>query len=185
MELKERLLELIDEKNSLFFELKEAVSEERKEKIRNRIKKIDDVLIRYRNVLDEEPVMVGEKIDLYKYILEEDERYMICLHGTKEIIGNIDYMGERKLSKDFFGNIGYGVNPEHKRKGYVSEALKLLTDKLYKEGISKVYISTLKTNVASRGLVEKFGGKLLPKYSKNLLVYECDLNVIKNKNKKR
>lgn len=184
MSLKEKLLLLVEEKNSLFFELKET-SEDKKDSFRKRIQKIDSVLVKYRNVLDESPTMVGEKIDLYKYILEKDDRYVICLHGTKDIIGNIDYMGEKKPSKDFFGNIGYGVNPEHKRKGYTSEALKLLTDKLYKEGVTKVYITTRKTNVASQGLVLKFGGKLMEKYSKRLLVYECDLNVIKNKNKKR
>lgn len=185
MDLKERLLELLDEKNSLFFVLKDEIDEEKKKKIRSRIKEIDNVVIRYHNVLEDKPVMVGEKIDLYRYILEEDERYVICLHNTKEIIGNIDYMGEVKPYKDFFGNIGYGINPEHKRKGYTSEALKLLTDKLYNEGVSKVYISTLKTNVASQGLVEKFGGKLMIKFSKNLFVYECDLEMIKKYKRKR
>ena len=185
MDLKERLLELLDEKNSLFFELKDEVDKEKKGEIRERIKKIDNVVVRYHNVLDDKPVMIGEKVDLYRYILEVEERYVICLHNTKQIIGNIDYMGERKLSKDFFGNIGYGVDPEYKRKGYASEALKLLTDKLYKEGINKVYITTLKTNVASKGLIEKFGGVLMKKYSKNFLVYECDLNLIKKVKNKR
>ena len=180
--LKEQLLMLVDEKEKLFFELSNTNDSKEKEIIYNKIQKIDSTLYKYRNSLEEIPIQEGNKVDLYRYILNGEGTYAVCIHETNEIIGSVQYRGEIKLHRDTLGNIGYETYMDYRRKGYMLEALTLLGKYLYNKGVEKIYISTRKNNIPSIKLVEKFGGKIIKKYSNSYNVYECDLRVI-NKTK--
>lgn len=175
---KEELLDLVNQKENLFLQLSNCYNELDKERIYSKIYYIDAILYRHRNELEENPIKEGKRVDLYKYILNGEGMYAVCLHGTKDIVGYIEYRGEIKLHKDSFGNIGYETFIDSRRKGYMIEALRLLAIALEEQGIEKVYISANKNNVPSLKLAEKFGGKLLKKYSNTYYVYECDLKMI-------
>lgn len=179
--IKDYLLNLISEKEKLFFELSSAQDVQQKEIINKKIQNIDLILYRYRNSLEKSPLKEGTNVDLYKYILNKEGVYAICLHSTNEIIGNIEYRGEIKLHKDSNGNVGYETYIDYRRKGYMFEALKLLGELLYDQGIEKIYISANKNNIPSNRLAQKYGGKIIKKYSNFYYVYECDLRVIVKK----
>ena len=124
----------------------------------------------------------GSNVDIVKFFAEKGKyNYTICLHGKNEQIGKIDYRENAgKPEKDWIADIGYHIDKEYTGRGYATEALKLLTDKLYKDGITNVYIATNQDNKASRRIIEKFGGKLVNEFcTENYLLYKCDLKQIK------
>ena len=157
--------------------------------IREQLGKIRKKKIKLREILDDESMVEGVKVDLYKTLLDDGYcyDYKICLHGTKTVVGHVHYMGEiDKLYIGYEGNIGYGVDDEHRGKGYASEALSLLLDKLSKDGIKQAYIAVARYNVASHKVAQKVGGKLVKEFSlPEQSLYKCDLNIRLNKNNKR
>ena len=120
------------------------------------------------------------EIDLYlqEYKIDNCGRnYKIFLHNTLDYVGKTSYYGKN----GFFslqGNVSCEIKKEFRGNGYALKSLKLLTDKVYEEGIDKVYISAYENNYPSLKTIEKFGGVLVEKY-KNICRYECDLNKIK------
>lgn len=56
------------------------------------------------------------------------------------------------------GNIGYGIRPTERGKGYGTVLLKLLLEKAKEIGLNKVLLTCRENNDASRRLIEKFGG---------------------------
>jgi predicted acetyltransferase len=124
-------------------------------------------------------------VDLYKVGLEP-YCYSICLHGTKEVIGDIKYRGELdEITTLSTGNIGYYIAKQYRCNGYVSEALQILSDKLYEDGINTIYIAAKPDNIASRRVAEKFGGKIMHNFSSEFsVIYKCDLNKIKQSKKR-
>jgi len=60
--------------------------------------------------------------------------------------------------RDTYGNIGYGVRPTERRKGYASQMLALALEECRALGLDKVLISCSKTNEASAKTITKNGG---------------------------
>lgn len=58
------------------------------------------------------------------------------------------------------GNIGYGIAPSERRKGYATKMLVLALGKCRKLGLEKVLISCDKSNTASAKTITKNGGVL-------------------------
>ncbi len=90
----------------------------------------------------------------------EADSYFICKDG--KMIGEIMF---RKRLNSFLlthsmGHIGYKIKFSERGKGYGSEALKLLLDKVWKEGYTELMISCREDNVPSSKLIEKNGGIL-------------------------
>lgn len=56
------------------------------------------------------------------------------------------------------GHIGYSIRPSERSKGYGNLALKLVLPKAREIGIEKALVTCLKTNDASRKIIEKNGG---------------------------
>lgn len=77
------------------------------------------------------------------------------------IIGMIDIRHElNDFLRDFGGNIGYGVRPTERRKGYATQMLSLALDFCRNLGLPRVMISCDKNNPASRNTILHAGGIL-------------------------
>ena len=78
------------------------------------------------------------------------------------LVGIIDFRRElNDILKSFAGQIGYGVRPSERGKGYGSEMLRLALQEGSRLGISRpVMISCYGDNEQSRRIILKHGGKL-------------------------
>ena len=56
------------------------------------------------------------------------------------------------------GNIGYGIRPSERRKGYGTIQLQLVLKEAKKLGLSKVLVTCRDNNIASKKTIEKCGG---------------------------
>lgn len=90
---------------------------------------------------------------LYYLIDEKNPDYIIGF-GSIENSKILDYH-EEYLN---IGNIGYGIRPNERNKGYATILLKLLLEECEKMGMSDVCVSCGVDNVASRRVIEKNGG---------------------------
>ena len=57
-----------------------------------------------------------------------------------------------------FGNIGYGIRPSERNKGYGTLLLELLLEKCRELGMKEVSVSCLEKNIASKRVIEKNNG---------------------------
>jgi len=93
-----------------------------------------------------------------KYV--ESDQYMLMLEGEPRILGMINL---RRSLKDGYlaehaGNIGYGVRPLERRKGYATAMLKLCLEEARALGLAKVLICCDLDNAGSRGAIKACGG---------------------------
>lgn len=78
-----------------------------------------------------------------------------------KIIGMIDIRHElNEFLLNYGGNIGYGVRPSERKKGYATEMLELALEYCRKIKLEKVLICCNKDNPASRKTILNFGGIL-------------------------
>ncbi|MBN1052482.1 GNAT family N-acetyltransferase [Clostridium cagae] len=99
-------------------------------------------------------------IDLPDGIVPSDI-YFLVDDNSKYLIGAIDirhYLNEYLLK--YGGNIGYGIRPSERKKGYATEMLYLALEECKTKGLSKVLITCFKSNVASANTIIKNGGIL-------------------------
>ncbi len=62
--------------------------------------------------------------------------------------------------RKFGGNIGYGIAPAHRDKGYATRMLRMVLAEAKKLGIERALITINPDNLASRRVAEKCGGML-------------------------
>lgn len=76
--------------------------------------------------------------------------------GTRRVIGSIGFHGRPDAQGR--AEIGYGIDPHHRRQGLTSEAVRALLDWAYsKHGITRFVASVSPDNAASLGLIRNFG----------------------------
>lgn len=97
---------------------------------------------------------------------------LLCIEGEK-IIGllNIRYDQTIELSEKN-GDIGYGVRPSERGKGYATQMLRHGLEICKEHGMSKVRLGCYKDNVASAKVIYKCGGVLeeeADRYSEGVL----------------
>ena len=141
-----------------------------KDNIEKQIYEIDNAII-----LKSKPDASNEKIDLKKNIHQSSKfgEYYIFLHNTNTIVGVIDFQSEE--------SIGGIIYEEYRGNHYLYEALNLLGEILYKNGIEYIYPIILKDNIASRKSVERYGGKLIKELENDLVQYECKTRLVSMK----
>ena len=87
-----------------------------------------------------------------------DDSFSILLND--EVIGLVEmYSDEELLSSSKF--IGYYMKKSHMGKGYMTEALMALKDKLFEEGIPEIMLWMFPDNEASRRVALKCGWSYL------------------------
>lgn len=104
-----------------------------------------------------------------------------------EFCGSIGFRwqpGTSELPAYVLGHIGYAVVPWKQRRGYATEALRLMLERAHDEGLAYVEITTDPDNVPSQRVIEANGGVLVerfvraPQYgSTPALRYRIDLPV--------
>lgn len=89
--------------------------------------------------------------------------YLIVREKDNKIVGSINFRWEltRHLDENFGGNIGYGIRPSERRKGYATEALRLGLKLCREKGMKFVRIGCYTNNTGSRKTIIKNGGKLI------------------------
>lgn len=82
------------------------------------------------------------------------------VNDKEKVVGTIDI--RHTLNDNYFarlGHVAYYIKLEERNKCYATEALKLALEKLENEyKVTKVLITCLKTNIASRKVIEANGG---------------------------
>lgn len=80
--------------------------------------------------------------------------WLIILKQENKIIGSACFKG--KPDKEGSVEIGYGMNEVYRNKGYISEAVKTITDwTLRQPGVNIIFAETDKSNIASQHVLEK------------------------------
>jgi predicted acetyltransferase len=81
--------------------------------------------------------------------------------SDSRIIGMIDIRHDlNDFLRDYGGNIGYGIRPTERRKGYATQMLSLALEYCRTLGMTRVMISCDKNNPASRNTILHAGGIL-------------------------
>ncbi|MCW0997484.1 GNAT family N-acetyltransferase [Streptococcus anginosus] len=81
--------------------------------------------------------------------------YGICLKGTDEVIGSVDF---NHRHEDDVLEIGYTLHPDYWGRGYVPEAARALIDLGFKDlGLHKIELVCFGYNVQSQRVAEKLG----------------------------
>lgn len=83
------------------------------------------------------------------------------LLDKEKIVGAIDFRHRLNSYLEMYGgNIGYGIRPSERMKGYGKVMLSLLLEKLRKQDLDKVLITCFGDNVGSSKIIESCGGIL-------------------------
>jgi predicted acetyltransferase len=180
-EIQQRIYELWSKIDDLY---DKEQNEETRNKKRDEYRKQQDILrykeemlyykqeeIEYEILLLTPPIKENEKIDLRKTVRG---RYIIFIHNSKIPVGEINYRAYH--SSEIFGDIGYTVHEEFRGNNYAFEALQLLSELLYEEGIPDFWISTYDSNIPSLKTIEKYGGTII-KTERNIILFQCETRV--------
>lgn len=85
--------------------------------------------------------------------------WTIILKDEQIMVGDCCFKGEPGFKKDV--EIGYGTYPAFQGKGYMSEAIQMLSEwALSQPGIELVLAETLQENVASQRILQKAGFRM-------------------------
>lgn len=114
--------------------------------------------------------IIGKEIDLVcikKKPENKKERFLptyvfkMVLHRTDMEVGHIDLRVGQNDRIFYGGNIGYGVNEEHRGHRYAAKACLLLRELALNHGMDHVIITNNPDNMPSRRTCEIIGAKLI------------------------
>ena len=82
-------------------------------------------------------------------------QYGMYLRGTNEFVGVCSIFGLSKSKES--GEIGYWLDPKYARRGYMSEAVKAISEAFFEMGCARIQIVANVKNIASCKIAEKCG----------------------------
>ena len=82
------------------------------------------------------------------------------------VIGARWQPGTTDLPPHCLGHVGYSVVPWKRRRGYATEALRLLKPRLRAVGLPFIYLTTNSDNVPSQRVILANGGRLVESFTK-------------------
>ncbi len=86
---------------------------------------------------------------------------LVCLENDR-IVGLLSVRYELpKALSDSMGDVGYGVRPSERRKGYATQMLSHALSVCRDHGMEKVILGCYKDNPASAAVIKKCGGILI------------------------
>ena len=86
--------------------------------------------------------------------------YLCFDKGTLVGLLSIRYNLPERLT-EIYGDIGYGVRPSERNKGYASEMVRYALAVCKEQGMNQVILGCFKDNLASASTIRKNGGILL------------------------
>lgn len=72
--------------------------------------------------------------------------------------------GTEELPPHVLGHVGYAVVPWKRRRGYATEAFRLLLEEIAGEGLRWIEVTTDPDNIASQRVIEANGGRLVERF---------------------
>ncbi|NHJ03289.1 MAG: GNAT family N-acetyltransferase [Candidatus Heimdallarchaeota archaeon] len=136
-------------------------------------KSFENYVLKYRKINDE------HYFNKYKKALEDFQNYLADLYkyskgidlpqgevttSTFWLIDKEEVVGVVRIRHqeiESAGHIGYDISPDHRKRGYGDQILKLALVKAREIGIEEVILTCNINNIASRKIIEKNNGKLL------------------------
>ena len=107
--------------------------------------------------------------------------YLLLCFNENRLVGlmNVRYEMREDL-RDIFGNIGYGVRPTERRKGYATQMLAYGLSLCKEKGLEKAILGCIEENIGSQKVMINNGGELIRRGSgykpdKVNLYYEFNL----------
>lgn len=88
-----------------------------------------------------------------------DKRLVVGLYHNNELIGFMNDVERNETQIE----LGYVVHPRYQNQGYATEALKALTEELFRNGFTEVITGAFEENTASIRVMEKCGMERLEK----------------------
>lgn len=142
--------------------------------------------------LESKPNIESEDIDLYIKNIHDtltDNRpdrvtYLITLHGSKDVIGEMDVRYSLLSSEKYLGNIGANIKEEYRGKRYSKKAFNLLKDSLIENGLTKPIFTVREDNLSSINALKAIGAERIEHVTdcdSPYYVYEYDLDKDKGK----
>lgn len=86
-----------------------------------------------------------------KFWLVEGDKFIGEFNLRTELNDFLMYVG---------GNVGYGIRPSERQKGYATQGLKLLIEEARQRGMKKLLIAAKSSNIGSWKAIEKNDGRL-------------------------
>lgn len=96
--------------------------------------------------------------------------YWLYVDGRPAGFGNIRHFLTDAL-REAGGNIGYGIAPEYRGKGYGKELLRLLVGEAGKYGLDKVLVTIQKDNAASQAVALANGGVITKQTNERVYIW--------------
>ena len=92
---------------------------------------------------------------------------LLVRKSDQKIVGAFNYRKciTKSLDESFAGNIGYGIRPSERKKGYASTGLGMLLKVCRNDGLKFVRIGCYDKNIGSQKTILKYGAKLIAKTS--------------------
>ena len=88
-----------------------------------------------------------------------EERYVAAISRDGEAVG---FLNDVEIHGDSI-ELGYVIHPDHWGRGYMTEALKAVTEELFRAGFRQVITGAFETNLASIRVMEKAGMQKIEK----------------------
>lgn len=117
----------------------------------------------YEEMLEKQTEMKELPFISYEQEKSPGTTYLIVRESDNRIVGsiNIRWHLTRELDENFGGNIGYGIRPSERKKGYATESLRLALNLCRENGMKAVRIGCYTNNTGSRKTILNNGGKLI------------------------